>query len=256
MPTITYTNNTTGGDSTAIVEADLSVVFPTFNFDGNTSMYCEHVSGVTDRVIWMKVTDLSGIPSGSTINSVTVEIYRDSGFSSGGATHYVRRCLRDVLVSQLTGNNARTGTAWTTVGALSDGNDRAASNSGTMSVDNTNGYKSASGSGMVTLFQDWVNGTNSNFGFFIFPDTTDDVYSTFTQSEGTDGQRPRVIIDYTTAGGSAGGGLASKTAPIKSLVNGGLVAARHGIFVPQRKIIIPQRAPLRMGRNFHSEARL
>jgi hypothetical protein len=201
MPTITYTNNTTGGDSTAIVEADLSVVGPTFNFDGNTNMSCEHVSGVTDRVMWLKVTDLSGIPSGATINAVTVELYREGGFSSGGAVHFIRRCLRDVLVTQLTGNVARTGTPWTTVGALSDGNDRAASSSGTMSVDNTNGYKTASGAGLVTLFQDWLDGVNSNFGFFVFPDTTDDVYSTFTQSEGTDGQRPRIIVDYTAGGG-------------------------------------------------------
>lgn len=200
MPTIIYTNNTSGGDSTALVEADLSVVGPTFNFDGNPTMNCEHVGGVTDRVMWLKLTDLSGIPSGSTIDDVDIELYREGGFSSGGAVHFARNCLRDVLVSQLTGTVARTGTPWTTVGALSDGNDRGASNIGTMSVDNTNGYKVLSGAGLIDLVQDWVDGVVNNYGILIFPDTADDVYSTFTQSEGTDGQRPRLVVTYTVGG--------------------------------------------------------
>lgn len=60
------------------------------------------------------------------------------------------------------------------------------------------------------------------------------------------------------SGGSAGAGLAAKTAPIKSLVNGGLVAASRNrkIMLPPREIIVPRRAPLHLGRNFHSEARL
>lgn len=63
----------------------------------------------------------------------------------------------------------------------------------------------------------------------------------------------------SSGGGSTpGSGLAAKTAPVKSLVNGGLVASarRPGIIIPNRKIIIPRRAPLHLGRNFHSEARL
>lgn len=66
------------------------------------------------------------------------------------------------------------------------------------------------------------------------------------------------IIDGGGGGSTPGSGLASKTAPIKSLVNGGLVASarRPGIVIPNRKIIVPRRAPLHLGRNFHSEARL
>jgi hypothetical protein len=205
MPTTVYSLNT-GADSTAIVEADLSAVGPTFNFDGNADMNCERVAGVTDRVMWMKLTDFSDITPGAEIVNATIRLYRSSGFASGGAVHDIRQCLRDVLVSQLSGNLARTGVPWTTVGALDDGTDRSASVIDTLPVDNTNGYKEASGSGLVTLFQDWFDGAVSNFGLLIFPDPTKEVYSTFSQSEGTDGQRPEIILEWNAPSGGAASG--------------------------------------------------
>lgn len=158
----------------------------------------------------LKFSGLSNITPTVTVSSATLSFYcviADNGYS-GGTTQTIsaRRLLRNWDVATATWNVYSTGNSWTTAGGLSDGNDRTAAASATVTGNSTNdaAYKSFSGATMVSDTEAFINGTLSNYGWhFERTDSQNDTYFwQWSSEEHASGQRPYLTVVYTASGGS------------------------------------------------------
>ena len=152
----------------------------------------------------MRFDGLSNISSGVTVNSAT--LYIRSVFTNAGTVDVdLRRVIQSFpIVSpdlpSWDNYNQNTASAWDTAGCEGDGTDRVATPESTTSISSAGGTWFALD--LTSLVEDWINGTVANEGCLL---STDDVAGTIrslTSSEGTDGQRPELIVDWTAAGGS------------------------------------------------------
>ena len=158
-------------------------------------------SDESDGVI--SFSGLSNISASSTVSSATLGIYRTEG--SGTSQDFdFHRCLRNWAETQATWNDYATSTAWTSGGGRSDGNDRSATVSATLSAGTTNGYKTTSSAQLAADVEDFIDGTYTNYGWQGERNdgNGNNLYSRFTDSEGTDGQRPYLSVTYAAAGGA------------------------------------------------------
>jgi hypothetical protein len=124
---------------------------------------------------------LSNIPSNATVSAVTLRIY----FTEfGGAGNCI---FQRITSSWVEGSVTATPTAAAASATLAHGT-------------STPGYVDFSAAGLVTDVQNWVSGANSNYGWLI---TESSSYFIAASSEGTNGQRPELVVTYTTPGGAA-----------------------------------------------------
>lgn len=194
MPTVTITENTTG-TYTGCVDTQLTIDAPTTNFSTLNEL---RTTAGTDETPLFKFTGLSNIPATATVTAVTVRLYEVNLQSSTNTIFY--RMLRNWVATEATLNVWSSGNNWSTAGGLGSGTDRASSASATLSKTANNGYKEFSDSGLVTDVQNWVSGANANYGWQIRDSAN---YTFFSSSEGTNGQRPELVVTYTEAGGGS-----------------------------------------------------
>ena len=203
------TNNLSGVLATLIVQQA-----PVGNYSDGQYIEVSKWQQGSDETHSIIELDLSQIPAGSTFNTFTIHLFRESG-SNHTYTVDIRGIIAAVNVTELTWNERSTGVNWGTAGGIGDGVDRQAAIAGTISIDPTNGYKVstniaalaqaslASGKLIVHLER---NGTGN------------DQYHRFTGTGGTDGQRIFATADYTPPAS------ASVTVPVSSARYGDTVS--------------------------------
>jgi len=175
------------------------------NYSGD-AYFKIYASISTDREFSLLQADLSNIPAGATIVSATVYAYCfTNGSFTTNATLNVEATalLRNWVLSQVTYNSWSTGNSWTTAGALSNGNDRDTSISGTGAFGTTN--NSWMTFDVTDFVRAVVNGDITNNGVLLAAadlDANPYHWREFRDSTATDGERPEWVIDYTAPGGA------------------------------------------------------
>ncbi len=152
--------------------------------------------------------DLSSIPSTATVTAASLELYEYAAYDTGAGSCSVYRLLRNWVEAGVNWQSYdwTTGKNWTTAGAASDGNDRDADVSATLTLDGTsaNGYVAWSGATLTDDVQKMVNGTYAaNYGWIIVSAVpAQGVAATrgnrFYDSENaTESLRPKLVVTYT-----------------------------------------------------------
>lgn len=150
--------------------------------------------------------DLSNLPGGSTITSATIYVYLTFGDDGSGPTSQTfsaHPLLEDWVEGEATWSIYSTGNSWSTAGGLGEDTDRDTDVSGTGSMGNTTGTYYAID--VTDFVQDVVDGTTTNYGVHVerTDAANDEAFRGYISSEGTDGQRPEWVIDYTAGGGGS-----------------------------------------------------
>jgi N-acetylneuraminic acid mutarotase len=153
----------------------------TTNYGTGTLMYAQARTGQARRSLVQ--FDISSIPSGSTINSATLELYATA--VSGSQTLNVHR---------ITGTWTETGVTWNTMPTLTSTADAS--------------IAGGTGAGwriwdVLPVVQGWANGTNTNYGFIVKCNLetglTAITYTFATKEYATTSLRPILRINYTPA---------------------------------------------------------
>lgn len=144
--------------------------------------------------------DLSSIPASANITSATLSLWIQADYSSNARDYKVYRILRNWVEAEATWNSWKSGSAWTTAGAGSNGNDVdlgtawATTNfSATESVGTEKTFALN-----TTEFKKLINGTYTNYGWLIKSDgEADDAYLIYTAEEAVETtKRPKLVVEY------------------------------------------------------------
>jgi hypothetical protein len=217
--TVTITDNTTGGDYTGTEDARIAEDAPDFTIGGDDKIVLKRNVTPNRQRGLIRFTGLSNIEGPVTVTSVTLRLWQQSG----GATTFdvsLHKVLRDWTELLCSWNEYQwdNGLAWATPGAMGTG-DSVATASATVSVNSTTGeYKDFSSSQMAADVQDWIN-NGGNHGWLLKPDAEDSAGTEkeFVTHEGTDGQRPILVVTYTTGGGEEVGQVITLQDPMKTV---------------------------------------
>jgi hypothetical protein len=201
MTTVVYGLNT-GDDFNDVEDTWTFTAVPTTNFASSSPLITERNSGSNyDLTAFLRMSDLSDIPSGSTINSVITTLFKQSG---NNTTTNAYRVLQAAVYSQLTYNVYSTGNNWSTAGGSGSGTDRAASSSGSFAFGFLNDLPiSATDGGLIDDVQDWLDGAATNGGWILLLAADDAI--NIHGCESSDGLRPYITVDYTAGGGTTRG---------------------------------------------------
>lgn len=145
--------------------------------------------------------DISSIPANSTITSAHLQAWQDS---SGGSTDplHCYGMQRSWVVGEATWNIYSTGNNWGTAGALNTSSDVDATSQDS-NFNTGNGVWRAWD--VTDWVQDVVDGARTNYGLLLgYPNRDDSSgWSNFVSSDGSDGSRPELWIEYTAAAGAS-----------------------------------------------------
>jgi hypothetical protein len=159
--------------------------------------------------------DLSAIPEGATINSVSLQL-KVSRTIVGASDQSLHLLLsdwgegeRDPEGEEGTGitphegnvtwnSNFHNQSSWDTAGG-----DYVESASAIASIEATNFVAEWTGDDLVSDVQSWINGDSENFGWILIGDETSSPsakrYSSSNDSRADEGEKPRLVIRYTPA---------------------------------------------------------
>lgn len=203
MVTAVITANTTAQNATpdnqytGVADTRLREGSPTTNYGSDVNIEVVKY-GVGDHThALLRFDGLSNIPSNAVVSSATLYIYQNAQFDN---THSIdlRRMLQAWTEAGATWNTYNGTNSWNTAGALGAATDRVAAVESTTSIGTALQYY---GLDCTSLVQDIVDGTIvSDEGFHLERNGTgnDGKFKTFTASNGTDGQRPELVVVYTT----------------------------------------------------------
>lgn len=203
MPTVTIGNNT-GDDYAGTEDAQIKSNNSSVNYGGKTTFECTKWASGNHTHSLLGFSGLSNLPSSITVSASSLNIYHVA-YATGERTITARRLLRSWVEGTADGEeqsgscswNSYGGGNWTTSGALSDGNDRSSTVSGTGSLEGA-GWMQISGSQLNTDIQ---NGYRS-WHLERTDGADDSTYDTFTSSEGSDGNRPYISVTYEESASS------------------------------------------------------
>jgi Bacterial Ig domain/Cadherin-like domain/Disaggregatase related repeat len=149
--------------------------------------------------------DLSSIPSGATITSATLRLVHFRGFGEAGdpMTLNIKRLTKawvegtacDVAQAGSATWNSAGGSNWTTAGG-----DFASTIYGSFIGAAADADGTVYNSNILTLINEWKNGTFSNFGLIldpVDPNGGDDWFDMASDDNATVANRPQLIISYT-----------------------------------------------------------
>jgi len=150
-------------------------------------------------------TGLSNIDSAEIVSAVSLGMHQKNGGGTFGLTF--DRLLRNWVAAQVTWNDYATSTAWTTGGGYSVGNDIAGNSWTEPAFDATIQYTVMSDAQLILDVQDWIDGTESNYGMHIWQTETTSygIYKEFEGESGTDGNQPYLSVTHEAAGEDASG---------------------------------------------------
>ncbi|MFA5669405.1 MAG: DNRLRE domain-containing protein [Balneolaceae bacterium] len=151
--------------------------------------------------------DLSNIPAGATILDVKIRGRTATPSANGDSSYTIGlyRLKRNWIPLEATWNQYSSGNAWSFGGARSS-DDIDVNAVTTLGVNVATGvWYEFTGAGLISLVQGWVNGTFPNYGVML---ERSDIYEhidvpvyvgqsrTFTSSEGTNGNRIEIVIQW------------------------------------------------------------
>ncbi len=206
MPTITITENSTGGTHSGTEDTYLREASPTANQDSQQINVFSYLVG--DRGNGLIRFTLPGVLAGATINSATLSLFITD-----------RTTIKTVDVHRVLRAWTETGATWNTY----DGTNNWGTAGGTNAADISAATASTVVSELSLIYQDftglaadvqaWVDGAANNGWLLKRNDYTayDGNFFVFQRSEGTDGQRPKLVIDYTAGSGGTPPGIATET---------------------------------------------
>jgi hypothetical protein len=216
MPTVVIGNNT--GDDYSGTEDAMILEWgslATRNCGGRVNTEISKAASGDYANTLIKFSGLSNLPASISVSASALYMTCWT-HTAGTRTATAKRLLRNWIEGTLD-NADRTGdspasccwneygsqNAWTTAGALSDGNDRSSTASATMTMDGT-GYKYFSGSQLNTDIANMRSGTYSNYGWMLerTDGSGDSTHDVFAMSEDMDGHRPYLSVTYTEGGSS------------------------------------------------------
>ena len=186
--TVVVIGDDTGRDFAGTEDTELLSAFPTTNLQSEAAVQSP----------FLLRFDLSPIVGSNTVSDSKLSLKTSSG-SGGSGTITAKNVLVTWVVSQATWNDRITSTGWTTAGCQSDGNDRTAAASASLSYPggfNTDRMVSASNSGLITNVQGVVDGGANNGHLLEFS-----VPGSLSSEQGSDGDRPYIEVTYTASGG-------------------------------------------------------
>lgn len=139
---------------------DAFIISPSSGF-GSTSPIKSGEAGAVNFIGLLQF-DLTGIPSNATITQAVV--YLASAEAASGFDHTFHRLVREWGETTCTWLAARTGVNWGTAGAKNTTTDYNSTSLGTMTHPASGVFDSLD---VTATVQNWVDGTNSNYGFRI-----------------------------------------------------------------------------------------
>jgi hypothetical protein len=194
MPTVIITNNTTGGDFTGTEDCTIASNLATTN--DNTNDLSIRDSGPVRRVL-VRFTGLSNITGPVTVSSVTLSLYLTGSSSASGRSVRIYKCLRPWTEGGVTYNAYDGSNSWGVAGAT-DAADRGSVLADINTPETPTGlYIDYTDAALNAVVEDWIN-NGSNNGFIL--DAIDSFADwSFRRREGTDAQRPKLSVTYTSA---------------------------------------------------------
>ena len=152
--------------------------------------------------------NLSSIPSEATVTLVTLSLYEHNASDTSGVGMWatnLHRLLEDWVEAEVTWNSYSTGNGWATAGADSDGNDRDADISATVTLDgdDADDFVHWTGSTLTDDVQKIVDGTYANnYGWLLEAPTAESTgasysFNDFYSSDHTTAvERPKLVVVY------------------------------------------------------------
>jgi hypothetical protein len=138
--------------------------------------------------------DLSSIPAGKTVTSVSIAVYVTDTSSEVYEIYALRRAWTE---SSATWNAASTGVNWATPGANSTTSDRESTVLGTMSSSSTGLRTFPLNASGIAKVQSWINSPSTNHGFIISDYVNNSNGLDFSSSESsTIANRPKITVTY------------------------------------------------------------
>lgn len=204
MPTVVISDNTAGADFAGVEDARIRRAVPTTNDGTGTTLEATAYDVGDDNRTVIRFTGLSNIPATATINDITLTLNISTRTGADADIDFYR-CLRAWVEGEATFTIYSTANNWATLGGLGAG-DVSASPSLTVTPVAGTGDKTFTSAGMIADVQAWVDGSVTNNGWLLHH-VSDPAGSLLTRvyefisSEGADGSRPRLSVDYTDAGG-------------------------------------------------------
>jgi peptidoglycan/xylan/chitin deacetylase (PgdA/CDA1 family) len=186
---------------------------PINNFCTSASLYIGDDGAVSSRAYRSLLRfDLStvGIPGTAIIDSVVLSLWENDAFRAGSAPAswavQLRRCLQPWVVNTSTPTIYDTGHNWDTAMASTDGTDRSADVSASITLDGTAAaaFVDFSGAILTDDVKKILNGTYPNNGWLIQSPTAESLgtsraYNKFDSTRGAVGaQHPKLTINYRT----------------------------------------------------------
>ena len=180
----------------------------TNNFGTAASFYLGGTGGIGDaNRIYIKF-DVSSIPSGDTVSSATFSLFEVNASGTGTWAVKLQRMLRDWVELESTWNIWKTANNWTAAGAGSDGNDRSATITASVTLDGTSAgaFIDWTDAQLDSDVQNFVDGGLSNFGWLVHAPDAEGGVSKFNQfnlsDNATASERPKLVVVHTGAAGS------------------------------------------------------
>ena len=180
LPTSSYSGNT---------DASIKQASATTPFGGATTLEADgDDTGGADKSALLKWT-LSGIPAGSIVQSASITL---RNVNESNQTYNLYEVRRQWNESQVTWQQAATGSSWATAGALGAADRGALVGTVTGPVGNVTINLNAAG---IALVQSWVNGSN-NAGVVIAHASNTNGIDFASSEDATLANRPRLNITY------------------------------------------------------------
>jgi hypothetical protein len=167
---------------------------PTTNYGAATALYTDgdDPAGSGRDLSALLKWNISSIPSGSTINSVTLTVRVTNGSAN---TYSLYALTRDWAESAATWQNATSTTSWEVAGAKG-ASDRNSTALGSLQASAAGTYSITLNSAGVARVQQWLDNPASNFGVIIASSGNADGVD-LTSSEGaTLADRPQLSVTY------------------------------------------------------------
>ena len=161
---------------------------PTTNYGSISTLSAKAAAGALTILLEF---DLTTIPSNATITTATLTLYQQGSTTS--ISNDIHRLVRDWVEGQATYNEAETGTNWGTAGAANTTTDY---NSSLIDTLTTPGDDLPATATVTATVQNWIDGTNPNYGFRI--SSSDSTPATWHSREGaTKALWPHLEVYYT-----------------------------------------------------------
>ncbi len=177
------------------------------NYGTATTLDLDGDPDVSDLLFW----DTSAIPAGSVIESVTIQL-NVTNTSSQAYELYVMQRAWDELTA--TWNQASSGNAWATAGALGIA-DRSSAAVGSITASSLGLNQIVLNSGGIAAVQAWIDNPAENRGLIIQDYGNSNGADVSSSEASAAAQRPKLVVTYRPGGGGSGSGalLSSPTNP-------------------------------------------